>query len=208
MGVFSVIRPRDDAEARQSSDWCDALILELMRHGHRKGSDVDDRTPADVQHVLSALSRPADLVCYFGHGDGVSWRTSQTATLDTSSAHHTQGKAVVSIACRTACGLGPAAVTGGASSWLGFTIDVVVMAPHKTVDPFGDALVGALAGLGRGGTMQQARDEIAANLDGLADDFATGWLSSHPAASLGYFGSIAMRDHVVVHGQQQHVPLP
>lgn len=209
MGSFAVVRPRDDADAQQASDWCDDLVTKLTGDGHSKIADVDDRMPPNTANIVAALGLLAvDLVCYFGHGDEHSWLTNQSSTVDASNVKAAQGKAVVSVACKTACNLGPAAITSGVVSWLGFTIKVVVMRPHKTVDPVGDAIVGGLSCLGGQGTMQQARDEIATNCGQLIDEFDTGRFSNFPEARLGYYAAMALRDHVVVHGTPSHQPLP
>src|ERR1700676_297439 len=75
MADFSVVRPRDDADARQASEWCDDLVNRLVQYGHTEVDDVDDRTPADIAHIVVALSRRVDLVCYFGHGREDAWLT-------------------------------------------------------------------------------------------------------------------------------------
>ena len=206
MGDFTVVRPRDDADAQQASDWCNDLVTELTKSGHTKIADVNDQTPPTTRHILNAF-KPAALIFYFGHGDEHNWLTNQAKTLDDSNVSVTKGKAVVSIACKTACNLGPAAITAGAVAWLGFTGKVAVIRPHKTRDPIGNAIVGALACLGNRGTMQQARDEIAKRCDQLTIDYDTGQFSTHPEHFLGYFGSMVMRDHVDVQGTPSHRPL-
>jgi hypothetical protein len=93
------------------------------------------------------------------------------------------------------------------TSWLGFTINVAVIAPQKGVDPIGDAMVAGLSVLGSGQTMQKARDELYAQLDQVATDYDTGRFSTHVAATLGYYAALAMRDHLVVHGAGSFAPL-
>jgi len=208
MGDFIVIRPRDDGAARQASDWCDSLIKKFTKAGHYKHNDVDDHSPADKATISAALSGTGDLICYFGHGNETAWLTGGSATVDASNVGVASPKAVVSIACKTACLLGPDSVTSGIICWLGFTINVPVVSPHRTHDPFGDAIVNGLAGLGKGKSMQQVRDDIASNLDQLSVAFDTGALNSHPASTLCYFSAMCLRDHVVVHGNSAHKPLP
>ena len=208
MSDFSVIRPEDDNVARQTSGWCDELIRKFTANGHRLADDVNQWTPADQASMVARMGGTTDLICYFGHGETDCWLTNGTATIDANTIHHAAGKAVISIACDTACNFGPDAITAGVVAWLGFTILVAVMAPHKNQDPIGEAIVDGLELLGNGRTMQEARDEIAANLDQLVVRFHSGGsLASHPAAAFGYYASMAMRDHVVVHGQANHVPL-
>ena len=208
MSVFSVVRPQDDAVAQQTSGWCDDLIRKFTARSHHLASEVDRWTPADQAPIIALLGGSTDLVCYFGHGKRDCWLTNGIVTIDASSVHAAANKAVVSIACDTARGLGPDAVTAGVVAWLGFTILVAVMAPYKTRDPIGEAIVDGLDVLGHGYTMQAARDQVAANLDQLVNDFQPGgWLAGHPAAAFGYYASMAMRDHVVVHGKANHAPL-
>jgi len=208
MGSFTLVRPKDDAAARQSSDWCDSLCSNLTTNGHSKIDDVDDTSPPNTANILAAIGKKGDLICYFGHGDGAAWLTAGMPTLDGRNVSAASGKAVVSIACKTGIHLGPDAITAGAICWLGFTIKVPVMSPHKLRDPFGDAIVNGLSVLGGHKSMQDARVEIYKNLNQLVDDFDTGPLSSHPASALGYFSAMSLRDHIVVHGNSAHQPLP
>jgi hypothetical protein len=211
VGSFSVIRPQDDNVAQQASAWCDELVKLLSNKGHSLVNDTSATSPggADKKDIVAAISSRTDLICYFGHGDEKSWLTLGSSTVDASDFQVAKGKAVVSIACKTGRVLGPDAVTAGAVSWLGFTIKVVVVPLHKTVDHLGDAIVDGLAVLGTGGTVQQARDELAAKLDQLMVAFDTGGtLSSHPSAGLGYLSSMALRDHISLEGQNNHRPLP
>jgi hypothetical protein len=208
VGSFVVIRPSDDAPARQASDWCDDLIA-LLTPAHHKAADVSDRTPAGASQVQTAAATACDVVFYFGHGSFDRWVTSGTTTLDASSASALSGKPVVSIACKTARDLGPDAITAGATAWLGFTIKVPVIKPHRTKDPLGEAIVNALSCLANGDAMQQARDAVAANLDGLVSDYDTGGVyAHHPEAGIAYYAVMCLRDHVIVHGTPGHVPLP
>jgi peptidase C25-like protein len=208
MGGFIVIRPKDDAAARQSSDWCDSLCARLSANGHLKTADIDDLSPPDATHILGAFAKGGELICYFGHGDEAAWLTSDVPTIDTTNVKAARAKSVVSIACKTAKVLGPDAITAGVTCWLGFTIKVPVMSPHKSRDPIGDAIVDGLSGLGVSKSMQQVRDDIYSHLDKLVADFDTGSLSSHPASALGYFSAMSLRDHIVVHGNPAHQPLP
>jgi hypothetical protein len=211
VGSFTIIRPSDDANARQSAHWGDVLIGKFTANGHTKGADVDGRTgrtPPNTKNIVAAVSAKTDLVCYFGHGDEDSWLTSSAPTLDASNVVSANGKAVVSVACKTGCNLGPAAITGGAIAWLGFTIKVAIIAPHKNIDPICDAIVDGLNCLSNHRTMQEARDDISTNFDQLASDYDTGKYKSHPASEFGYFAAICLRDHVVLHGATSCKPLP
>jgi len=213
MGDYAIIRPKDDKSSQQASDWADDLIRKLNAAGHVKIGDVDDWSPANTKNILALLSGSADLVCYFGHGKENRWLTSNSATLDTGNVtgakgQPANGRAIVSIACKTSCQLGPAAITAGVQAWLGFTIKVKVIAPHNFIDPIGDAIVNGLAVLGNQGTVQQARDELAANLGQLVIDYDTGQYAQHPEAEIGYFAAMSMRDHVVVNGTANIQPLP
>lgn len=64
---------------------------------------------------------------------------------------------------------------------------VPIIAPHKNIDPIGDAIVEGLLVLGAHGAMQQARDVIANNLHRLVRDYDSGKFRLHPAARFGYF---------------------
>lgn len=207
MGDFAVIRPKDDAAAQQASDWCDQLVSDLLGAGHICVSDIDDTSPATSLNISSALTSSAGLVCYFGHGDEYSWLTGGNPTIDSSNIAVTGTKAVVSIACKTGRHLGPDAVTAGVASWLGFTIKVPVIVPHKNVDPIGDAIVVGLSCLANGGTIGQARTAIESKCDQLTTDFDTGFLSTHPASQIGYYAALCLRDHVVLHGSSGLCPL-
>lgn len=208
MGTFIIIRPKDDAASKQASDWADRLVQELQAQRHKMVVDVDDQTPPNKGNISNALIRAADLVCYFGHGDESRWLTHSKGTIDGSSVHSARAKAVVSVACKTACKLGPDAITAGVSAWLGFTIMVAAISPHKNVDPIGDAVVDGLSVLAIGQTMQEARDEIARLLAQVKRDYDTkGKYHTHPEAALGYYAAMAMSDHVVVHGNVNSQPL-
>jgi hypothetical protein len=210
MGSFVLIRPQDDAESRQASDW-GKMISEYWTKVtvHTKSQDINQYSPADAKTISAAIGSSADLVLYFGHGDDTSWLTSGSATIDASNVHPASGKAVVSVACKTGCNLGPDAITVGVRSWLGFTIMVAVVAMHKTRDPFGDAMYKGIQCLGSGGSMQNARDAIVSELDQLRKDFDKGGsLNTHPAWQLGMFAAIALRDHTVLHGDAAYCPLP
>lgn len=207
MGNFAVIRPCDDGAARQASQWCDALINGLKIGGHCAVADVSDQTPASQANVCSALSGSYDVIFYFGHGDETAWLTQGAATVDATTISGANGKAIVSVACKTARRLGPDAITAGVASWLGFNIKVGYVV-HRGQDPFGDAIVQALEGLGAGNTLQQARDTLASNLQQVVQDFDTsGRFNSWPTAPLAYFVAVAMRDHVVVLGNNSLRPL-
>jgi hypothetical protein len=209
MGNVVMIRPRDDAASQQASDWANDLQNTLTQSGHSIVVDVDDMTPASASTILAAVGKSADLVCYFGHGDETSWLTGGASSLSASNASSIRAGAVVSVACKTGCKFGPSAITAGVRSWLGFTIRVPVIPPHKTKDPMGDAIVNGLAQLATQGTMQMARDEIVKLLDQVVTDYDSGGrYSSHPGASFGYFAAMALRDHVVVHGDYNQKPLP
>jgi hypothetical protein len=208
LATFTIIRPRDDADARQSSDWADLLITNLTIHGHSKVNDVDDTTPADTANIVAALGGSTDLIFYFGHGDEDNWVTGSASTVNAGNVTAANAKAVVSIACKTACNLGPTAITGGAIAWLGFTIKIAIIAPYTNIDPIGDAIVAGLTCFGNVRTMQQVRDALANNFDQLVGDYDTGGqYSGHPAAGVGYYAAIALRDHVVLHGETNHQPL-
>jgi hypothetical protein len=209
MGSLAVIRPEDDAEARQASDWCNDLLAAAISQGHVKAADVDQTRPADATNIKACLAGPADLACYFGHGNADRWLTKGAITIDKANVSAGAQKCIVSIACKTSRNLGPDAVVAGVRSWLGFTIAVAVIPPHKTRDPLGEAIVNGLASLCNNSTMQQARDLIASELDRVATDYeAGGKYASDPSALYGYFAATAMRDHVVVHGDPNFIPLP
>jgi hypothetical protein len=208
MGRYVVIRPEDDANAQRASEWCDNLMSHSSFAGHKCVEDVDGSSPADQANVSAALGQTAELVLYFGHGDESSWTTSGSATLDTSNVSGAASqKAVVSVACKTSCLLGPAAITGGVTAWLGFTTKVPVTDKHKGADPIGDGLVEALSCLGAGDSMQDAYDAVVAEFDRLTNEFDTGSLSRLYISPLGYFGSMAVRDHCVVNGTASFQPL-
>src|SRR5271170_1072860 len=122
MGSVILIRPRDDAASRQASDWGDSLRNTFAGIGHTIAANADDTTPPDRVNILRALGKAADLVCYFGHGDEKSWLTNAGQTLDARNVTTLRKKTIVSVACKTACTLGPDAITAGAECWLGFTI--------------------------------------------------------------------------------------
>src|SRR6478735_1902430 len=111
---YVLIRPRDDKAARQASDWCNDLDVRLRSAGHSKLNDIDDTGPPDTPTITSALASHCDLVCYFGHGRESAWTTGNVDTIDNATAVSWGGKAIVSVACKTACLLGPDAITAGA----------------------------------------------------------------------------------------------
>lgn len=207
MPSFALIRPRDNAGARQASDWGDSVADAFLTSGHSKSIDIDDTSPADKAHIIPALGSKVGLICYFGHGSEHSWLTGGVGTVTAGDFTSAASKAVASIACKTGCNLGPDAVTAGVEAWLGFTISVAVIVPHKGVDPIGDAIVAGLSVLGAGQTMRQSRDELYSQLDQVRQDYDTGRFSSYPVAVLGYFAALAMRDHLVLHGTTGFSPL-
>jgi hypothetical protein len=174
---------------------------------------VDSTTPANLKNVEAAYKSSGDLLCYFGHGETDRWETNAVATLKSTKLPTTCPPAVISIACKTGCSLGPAAITSGVTAWLGFTVKVGVIAPYNTsshgpVDTIGDSIVNGLKVLDTGASMQDARDEIEAELNQLVADYDTGGkYSHHPDAAIGYFVAGYMRDHIVLHGRTAHSPL-
>jgi hypothetical protein len=211
VGDFTIIRPCDDAAATQCSDWADDLIAKLTAAGHSSsGTDIDGGATPSSTHtadVIAAFAANADLLCYFGHGDEDNWLTYSAPTLEASKMPVAGCQAVVSIACKTGCGFGPACITAGVVSWLGFTIKVGMPIPHLGTDPIGEAIVKGLELLGSSKTMQEVRDEIATQLDNVANAYDKGAFSSHPGRDFGYFAAISLRDHVVIHGSPAHVSL-
>jgi hypothetical protein len=207
MGTFSIIRPKDDSSACQASDWADRLDADFRTFGHSLTRDIDDTTPADATNVLGVFGGLVNLICYFGHGNEDSLLTKGLPTVDKASISLTPGVAVVSVACKTGTNLGPAAITAGANAWLGFTIKVPVIAPHRTIDTIGDAVFDGLKGLGNGDTMQQALDALRQSFDDLVTKYDSGSYRSHPASPIGYYSAMALRDHVVLHGNGKCAPL-
>lgn len=117
MGSFVLIRPRDDGDARQASDWADSLEANLNAIGHTTAADIGDWSPANTANISAALSSAqATLICYFGHGDKDRWLTAGSLTADHSHFTTAKSKAVVSIACKTGCNLGSDAITAGVES--------------------------------------------------------------------------------------------
>jgi Peptidase family C25 len=208
MGAFLVIRPGDDAAARQAAEWCSELADRLVAAGHELIGDVDELTPAHSPEILTALQTDAELVCYFGHGASDSWRTDDLATIDSANVGVAAGKVVISVACLTGRGLGPDAITAGVRSWLGFTIKIPVIAPHVSVDPIGEAFANGLAGLAGFATIGDVRDALIAAFAQLADDYDEGGrFAGHPAQAIGYYGALALQDHITVDGSRSQVPL-
>lgn len=211
MSSFSIIRPSDDPTTIQSSNWGKRLTS-ILSSSHTLLNDVDSTTPANRTNVEAAYKSSADLLCYFGHGEDNRWETKGVHTLESTSLPKTCPAAVVSIACKTGCTLGPAAITSGVSAWLGFTVKVGVIAPyasaHGSIDTIGDAIVNGLKVLDTGASMQDVRNEVEAELDKLVVAYDTGGTySHHPDAAIGYFVAGYMRDHVVLHGKTGHSPL-
>ena len=128
------------------------------------------------------------------------WLTLGRSTIDRSNVSAASGKAIVSIACSTGRNLGPDAVTAGVDSWLGFTMKFPVITPYLTQDPIGDAIAESLECLGHGKSLQDARDKISVKLSDVADEYDTGAYSGFPDRWLGYFSSLSLASHVVVHG--------
>lgn len=207
MADVVMIRPQDDLSARYASDWADQAISVLSVAGHAIVADIDQRSPADTAAILAAIGNGSPLVCYFGHGDDGSWLTNSIATVDATTVEAAAGKCVISVACLTARSLGPDAINSGVLAWLGFTILVPVFAPHRNHYPIGEAIAESLAVLGAGGTMEELRSEIVRQLYDLSDEFDHGSLAHHPAKGIGYYGSLALADHVVVNGATTVMPL-
>lgn len=208
MGYFSLIRPRDDAPAKQASDWADELANKLKTAGHTLASDVDNLTPADRTNIENAISGTGTVIFYFGHGDEDKWRKVAQSLLDTTNIQKSRGKCVISIACKTGRNLGPDSIIAGAEAWLGFNIAVGVISPYKGFDPIGEALVDALAEFGSNCSVQDVRDEVVSNLDKVAKDHDNGGsYANHHNAVLVYFTAVAMRDNVVALGNNGYKPL-
>ena len=210
MGDFAVVRPQDDGDAQQASDWCDELVRALAHKGHTSVGDVDGSSPATAANILTLLGKGADIVLYLGHGDENSWLTSGVPTITALNISAANSTTIVSVACKTGCNLAPAAITAGVTSFLAFTINVPIMAVHKNVDPIGEAIVDGLATLGGQASMQTARDAIASNLDNLIADFEPGgkYANPRPRGQMGYYAAMSLRDHIVLHGSTSHQPLP
>jgi hypothetical protein len=209
MGSFTVIRPQDDFLTQQCARWAADFITHATP-AHSLVMDLDgSKTWADQSAVLAAVAQPAGLLLYFGHGETDCWLTGGQRTIDIANVSTLAKKTVISIVCKTSCILAGAAITGNATAWLGFTIVFPILSPYSNIDPIGDALVRALRVLVSGQPVQQARDQVAAEFDQLADDFETGSLSGWPRTErlLGYYAAMNVRDHVVAHGSIGVVPL-
>jgi hypothetical protein len=208
VGAFVVVRPQDDAAAQQASDWCDELVTELQARGHVLVNEVDWQTPADVSSIDAAMRSKAELVCYFGHGAPDAWLTDDQTTIDRANVKAATGKAVASVTCLTGRELGPDAITSGVIAWLGFTIRVPALTPHKNADPFGEAIINGLRELAFGATMGDTGDSVVRECEQLVTDFDTGGrFHGHPAWQVGYYGALALKDHLIVNGQTTHRPL-
>jgi hypothetical protein len=209
VGAFVTICPQDGAEARQASTWCDELRAEFEAKGHWFANWVDERTPADRAGTENALRERADLVCYFGHGAPDAWLTHDQATVDQANVRAAAGKAVVCIACLTSRELAPEAITAGVTVWLGFTIKVPVIDPHKNVDPIGEAMVAGLKWLASGASVGEAGDVLVGTLGEIADECEDlgGRFHNHPGRWATYYGALALQGHLVVHGDPHHRPL-
>jgi Peptidase family C25 len=209
MSTFVVIRPQDDAVARQASDWCDKLVNVLTQQGgHIKMGDVNSACPASQATIVSAMQKNSQLVFYFGHGTTDAWTVTNTNVIDPSSISCASRNAVVSIACKTGQQMGSDAITAGAIFWLGFTIKVPVIRPYKNIDPIGEAIYGALAGFGSSKSAQEVHRDLIQKLDRVATEYDTGGkFSKHPEATMGYFFAMVLRDHIVVHGNPSYVPM-
>jgi len=206
---FVVIHPEDDAAAEQAAKWCSELVDELVAAGHELIEDVNEQTPADSASIEAALEMPAELVCYFGHGTPDSWQTDGQTTIESGNVGRAAGKTVVSIACLTGRNLGPDAVTAGVSSWLGITIKVPVLPPHKNVDPMGSAFVSGLRHLSRSATIGDVRDSLIAAFEQLAVDYDDGGrFAGRPDQPIGYYGAHALKDSIEVSGRKTAIPLP
>jgi hypothetical protein len=211
---FVLIHPRDDGAARVASDWGKSLETALGAKGHKVSVEVtdvrvkkSDLSPADTTNISSALGEPVNLICYLGHGDTHNWLTGGAPTVSSKDFIAAKSKAIVSIACKTGRSLGPDANTAGVEAWLGFSSKVAVVNTNGRY-PIGDAIVDGLSVLGSGKTMQEARDEVYAQLDQVVKDYDMGGkYQSHSTATLGYFSALAMRDHLVLHGTASFAPL-
>lgn len=208
MSDFSIIRPNDDAAAQQSYDWGEELLNKLTA-SHSLVDDVDDTTPADSTNIAAALQNSnVSLVCYFGHGDESNLQTNGVATVDDATIKVKAGIAIVAVACKTAVKLGSAAITAGADAWLGFDISLPIITPHKNIDPIGDAIVNGLADLENSCTMQQAHSDLWDELDDVVRQYdVTGPNNTHPHRWMIYYGAMAARDHIVLHGSPNCTPL-
>ncbi len=208
MGYFTVIRPQDDAVTEQCAVWAEDFIHDALRAAHHLDTDLDGaQTPTHRSAVLAAVQQAADLVLYFGHGDYNCWLTEGQPTITTADVSAFADKAVVSIACKTSSILAGAAITGGATAWLGWTSRFPVLPPHLNVDSIGETLNNARRRLSAGETMQSARDYVRIEFEALAGDFDSGPLASQPNAMVGYLAALVIRDHVVVHGDAWLAPL-
>lgn len=207
MGSYSLIRPEDDGASQQASTWATDLDTKLVSRSHARVENIDQHSPADRATIEAAISKAADLVCYFGHGTETAWTTSNTATLDNHNVARLLDKVVVSVACKTGRNLGPDAVLSGVSAWIGFNISVATIRTHKGIDPIGDAIVDGVLKFDGGGTVRSVVDAIAANLDQVAIDHDTGKHSGHPNAKIVYFAALALRHHVVALGKTSATPL-
>jgi hypothetical protein len=209
MGNFAGVCPRDDNNTCLAGDWYQRLNAELIQAGHAQAAYVDDGTPASTANILAALrDQSVELVLYFGHGTADEWKRKTKVTVDRTNVGAANGKAVVSVACKTARSLGPDAVNnGGISAWLGFTIAVPVIPPYSGFDPIGDAIVKGLAKLASG-TMASARTALESELRRVCADYDTGGrFHSHPDALMGYFAAGWLADNISLSGTTTLLPL-
>jgi hypothetical protein len=209
MGDYAGICPCDDGSARQARDWYMRLDAELAQASHTQSAYVDDATPATRANILSALTNAtAQVVLYFGHGTSDEWTRKGTVTVDRTNVSAANGKAVVSVSCKSGRNLGPDAVNNsGVKAWLGFTITVPVISPHSGSDPIGDAIVKGLATLANG-TMASVRTALETELRQVTADYDTGGrFHNHPNALLGYFASGWLADNLSLSGTTALTPL-
>jgi hypothetical protein len=199
----SAILPCDDSVSERAGNWCHSLLA---------GSDcqvlcITSEYSRNVSYVEFSLRVAKALVLYFGHGNAHCWIVDGTPIVCDDEIGAARGKAVVSIACDTGIAMGPSAIRSGIKSWLGFTIPIVSLVPHRNKDPLGDAIVDALRPLLSGGSMGEAADNVRAKLAALSNEFRPEHThGNHPAAWLGFFAAKAMSECVVLHGNPAFRP--
>lgn len=130
-------RPADDSSSAQIATWGQAL---LQRVGARTYADLVG--PAATRTAVDrVLDEPTRAHFHFGHGTEDYLVGNDGAIVDAGNASRVS-QAIVAIACESAVGLGPIAVSGGTRAYLGF--DDILGFPARAPLPTALAVTGGL----------------------------------------------------------------
>jgi hypothetical protein len=120
MGRLLILTRRDEVDAHMAERWATPLFAEQSSNGGKELRILDGPSRQEVEAQLAGVRT----VAYFGHG--VRNALGAPPLLDLANIGQANG-VIVAVACRSAAGLGPAALAAGAQGYVGFRDELPVI---------------------------------------------------------------------------------